>query len=139
MGTKPRLLFVCVENSNRSQMAEAFARLHGAERIEALSAGSRPSGVVNPRAIAALAELGYDLSTHASKPLADLPPGPYAAVVTMGCGDACPNVPARLREDWALPDPKHMDPPAFRAVRDEIERRVLDLLGRVLGEAPLER
>ena len=139
MGTKPRLLFVCVENSNRSQMAEAFARMHGARRVEAFSAGSRPSGVVNPRAVAALAELGYDLSAHGSKSLADLPAGPFAAVVTMGCGDACPNVAGRLREDWAIPDPRDMDQAAFREVRDEIERRVLDLLGRVLAEAPLER
>lgn len=124
----PRVLFVCVENSNRSQMAEAFARMHGAGEVEALSAGSRPSGQINPRAISAMRERGYDLTTHRSTGLDAIPPGPYAAVVTMGCGDACPWVAAARREDWALPDPRAMEPAAFNAVRDEIERRVLELL-----------
>ena len=127
----PRILFVCVENSNRSQMAEAFARLHGADRVEAFSAGSKPSGVVNPAAIAAMRELGYDLTRHESKSLSDLPDGHYAAVITMGCGDACPWIPAERREDWALPDPKHLAPPEFRAVRDEIARRVGLLLDSI--------
>ena len=126
-----RVLFVCVENSCRSQMAEAFARRLGGDAVEAVSAGSRPSGVVNPKAIASLAALGYDLSTHASKSLDEIPPGPFDAAITMGCGDACPNVPARLREDWALPDPKHMAPPAFDEVRDAIGNRVADLLARL--------
>lgn len=128
MPALPRVLFVCVENSNRSQMAEAFARMHGAGVVEAFSAGSRPSGVVNPRAIAAMAERGYDLTTHRSMGLDDVPPGPYAAVVTMGCGDACPWIAAERREDWALPDPRAMEREAFAAVRDDIERRVLALL-----------
>jgi arsenate reductase len=126
-----RVLFVCVENSCRSQMAEAFARRLGGAAVEAVSAGSRPSGVVNPKAIASLAAVGYDLSTHASKSLDEIPPGPYAAAVTMGCGDACPSVPARIREDWALPDPKHMQPAAFDEVRDAIRDRVADLLERL--------
>ena len=100
----PRLLFVCVENSNRSQMAEAFARIHGAGRYEAWSAGSRPSGLVNPKAIAALAERGYDLSTHRSKSVDELPRAPFAAVITMGCGDACPSVASRIHEDWQIPE-----------------------------------
>lgn len=125
--TKPRLLFVCVENSNRSQMAEAFARMNGAE---AYSAGSRPSGVVNPKAIAAMRERGYDLSTHVSKSLQQIPQGEYDYVVTMGCGDECPFIPARNREDWELPDPKHLEPAEFNKVRDEIERRVKDLIAR---------
>lgn len=129
--TPKRLLFVCVENSNRSQMAEAFARLLGGHTVAAHSAGSRPSGTVNPRAIAAMAELGYDLAAHASKSLQDLPGGTWDAVVTMGCGDACPSVPARLREDWQIPDPRAMEPEAFRAVRNEIRDRVAELLGRV--------
>ena len=132
----PRVLFVCVENSNRSQMAEAFARIHGAGRVEAFSAGSRPSGVVNPRAIAAMAERGYDLGTHRSQGLDEMPPGPYAAVITMGCGDACPWIPAERREDWALPDPKHFDRDAFNAVRDDIERRVVALLDSLRGSSP---
>ena len=125
-----RLLFVCVENANRSQMAEAFARLHGGERVEALSAGSRPSGTINPKAVRFMAELGYDLSQHASTAL-DTVDGEFDAVITMGCGDRCPFLPARIREDWALPDPKHMDDEGYRAVRDEIGRRVRDLLDRL--------
>ncbi|MHC4973583.1 MAG: arsenate reductase ArsC [Planctomycetota bacterium] len=123
-----RLLFVCVENSCRSQMAEAFARIEGGETIEAWSAGSAPSGVVNPSAIAAMRELGYDLTTHTSKSLAVLPDHQFDAVVTMGCGDACPHIPARHRYDWAIPDPKAMDADRFREVRDEIARRVRELL-----------
>ena len=131
MSGLPRVLFVCVENSNRSQMAEAFARMHGAGRVEAFSAGSRPSGVINPRAITAMAERGYDLTSHRSQGLDEIPDGSYAAVVTMGCGDACPWVPAERREDWALPDPRDMDRDAFNRVRDEIERRVLALIDAI--------
>lgn len=123
-----RVLFVCVENSNRSQMAEAFARMHGGERVEAFSAGSRPSGRVNPKAIEAMRQRGYDLATHASKSLDDLPQGTFDAVVTMGCGDACPHVPARSRHDWQIPDPRELEGEAFARVRDTIERQVLDLL-----------
>jgi len=121
---KKRMLFVCIENSNRSQMAEAFARIHGGDRIEAYSSGSRPSGVVNPKAIASMAELGYDLSAHGSKSLAEIPQVDYDFVATMGCGDACPTVRAKVREDWAIPDPKHLPPDEFRAVRDLIEAKV---------------
>jgi arsenate reductase (thioredoxin) len=123
-----RLLFVCIENSCRSQIAEAFARIHGGADVDAVSAGSHPSGVVNPKAIVSMRELGYDLSAHASKSLDDIPPGPYDVVVTMGCGDACPWVSAHRREDWDIPDPKDMEPAAFRVVRDEIGRRVRELL-----------
>jgi len=122
-----RVLFVCVENSNRSQMAEAFARMQGGDRIEAWSAGSRPSGAINPKAVRYMAELGYDLSTHRSKSLDEVSGG-FDAVVTMGCGDSCPWVPARIREDWALADPKHLDDDGYRAVRDEIARRVARLM-----------
>lgn len=122
-----RVLFVCVENSNRSQMAEAFARMLGGANVEALSAGSAPSGRLNPKAIRFMAELGYDLSRHASKSLAEID-GEFDAVVTMGCGDSCPWVPAKSREDWQLPDPRDMDDDAYRGVRDEIGRRVKALL-----------
>ena len=125
-----RVLFVCVENANRSQMAEAFARLHGGEGVEALSAGSRPSGVINPKAIRFMAELGVDLTTHDSKSL-DQIDGAFDAVITMGCGDSCPWVPARIREDWALPDPKHMADDDYRVVRDTIGAKVRDLLDRL--------
>jgi arsenate reductase (thioredoxin) len=126
-----RVLFVCVENSNRSQMAQAYARIHGGSTIEAHSAGSRPSGKINPKAVAAMAELGYDLSAHQSKSLDDVPNGPYDAAVTMGCGDACPLVEARIREDWQIPDPRDMAPEQFRDVRDLIESKVKDLLQRL--------
>lgn len=123
-----RLLFVCVENSNRSQMAEAFARLLGGERVEAYSAGSRPSGKVNPKAIVAMSELGYDLARHRSKSLAEIPAGEFDAVVTMGCGDSCPFVPAKRRIDWQIPDPREMPPDEFRVVRDLIGDKVRQLL-----------
>ena len=125
---KKRIVFVCVENSNRSQMAEAFARIHGGDRIEAYSAGSRPSGQVNPKAVEAMREKGYDLTAHRSKSLNDLEAIDFDAAVTMGCGDECPNLRARRRADWQIPDPKHMPPEQFRQVRDLIESNVQKLL-----------
>lgn len=131
MSGKKRVLFVCVENSNRSQMAEAFARIHGGDRIEAYSAGSRPSGQVNPRAIEAMRELGYDLSQHRSVSLNDVPDLEYDFVATMGCGDECPFVRARQREDWSIPDPRNLPPDEFRKVRGLIESKVKALLSRL--------
>ena len=110
-------------------MAEAFARLHGGAEVEAHSAGSRPSGRINPKALRFMAELGYDLATHRSKSLDEIDGLQFDAVITMGCGDNCPWVPAKRREDWALPDPKHFDDDGYRAVRDEISARVKSLLG----------
>ena len=127
MITMKRVLFVCVENSNRSQMAEAFAHIYGGDNVEAISAGSKPSGVINPKAIRFMDELGYDLTQHASKSLDDVT-GDFDAVITMGCGDNCPWVPAKRREDWGLPDPKHMEDTDYRAVRDDIASRVKTLL-----------
>lgn len=123
-----KVLFVCVENSNRSQMAEAFARLHGAGKVEAYSAGSRPSGRINPRAIAAMQEIGYDLTTHTSKGLEAFQGQQVDVAVTMGCGDACPLVHALRREDWHIPDPRDMPPEQFREVRNLIEAKVKELL-----------
>ena len=123
-----RLLFVCVENSNRSQLAEAFARIHVGENIEAYSAGSQPSGEVNQKAIAAMREVGYDLSKHKSKSLEDIPQVEYDFVATMGCGDACPFVRAKQRENWQIPDPKNLPPAGFNEVRDLIEQKVRDAL-----------
>jgi protein-tyrosine-phosphatase len=123
-----RVVFVCVENSNRSQMAEAFARIHGEGLVEAYSAGSRPSGKVNPKAIEAMNELGYDLTTHRSKSLADLAGQEFDVAVTMGCGDECPFIRAKDRQDWQIPDPKALPPNEFRAVRDLIEAKVKALL-----------
>jgi protein-tyrosine-phosphatase len=133
-----RVLFVCTENANRSQMAEAFARRHGAGLIEARSAGSRPSGRVNPRAIEAMRELGYDLTSHQSGSIDAAGPGPWDYVVTMGCGDDCPWVAARHREDWALQDPRDLPPAEFRVVRDDIERRVRHLIDRIRSSAESE-
>lgn len=124
-----KLLFVCVENSNRSQMSQAFAKILGGENVEAYSAGSAPSGKINPKAIAAMAELGYDLSGHASKSLDEVKDfAPFDAVVTMGCGDACPWMPAKQFIDWQIPDPRHMDEAEFRQVRDFIRSQVEQLL-----------
>lgn len=128
-----RFLFVCVENSCRSQMAQAFAIMAG---IEALSAGSKPSGVVHPKAIASMAALGYDLSTHESTSVGELPDLSFDLVVTMGCGDACPNVAARAREDWEIPDPKHLDTEAFAEVRDQIARELAAAVRRLHEDAP---
>jgi len=126
-----RVLFVCVENSNRSQMAEAFARIHGGDQVEAYSAGSRPSGRVNPKAVEAMKELDYDLSRHTSKSLDDLPDVQFDFVATMGCGDECPFVRAKRREDWNIPDPKDMLAHDFREVRDLIESKVKAVLSEL--------
>ena len=126
-----RILFVCVENSCRSQIAEAFARMEGAGAVEPYSAGSKPSGQVNPKAVASMRELGYDLGTHVSKSLSEIPVIEYDVAVTMGCGDACPSVRAKRHEDWAIPDPKGMAPEEFRAVRDSIQQKVQELLAKL--------
>jgi len=123
-----RVLFVCVENSNRSQMAEAFARIHGVGKIEAHSAGSRPSGRVNPRAVEAMRELGYDLTRHVSKGLDGFNGQVVDVAVTMGCGDECPLVAAQQRVDWKIPDPKDMTPEQFREVRNLSETKVRELI-----------
>ena len=126
---KKKILFVCIENSNRSQMSEAFAKIHGKENIEAYSAGSKPSGIVNPKAITAMKELDYDLSAHDSKSLDEVKQyAPFDAVITMGCGDACPWMPAKKFIDWEIPDPKNMEPDEFNKVRDLIEQKVKALL-----------
>ena len=129
---KKKLLFVCVENSNRSQMSQAFARILGGDLIEPYSAGSKPSGIVNAKAIAAMKAIGYDLSTHESKSLDDVRAfAPFDVVVTMGCGDACPWMPAHKFVDWQIPDPKHMDAAAFNEVRDLIKSKVQELLAGI--------
>ncbi len=126
---KKKLLFVCIENSNRSQMSQAFAKIYGGDAVEAYSAGSKPSGIVNPKAIAAMKELEYDLSKHDSKSLDEVKPfAPFDAVITMGCGDACPWMPAKKFIDWQIPDPKNMEPNEFNKVRDFIGEQVKNLL-----------
>jgi protein-tyrosine-phosphatase len=129
---KKKILFVCIENSNRSQMAQAFAKIIGGEEVEAYSAGSRPSGKINPKAIQAMALLGYDLSSHASKSLEEVKSkSPFDVVVTMGCGDACPWMPTRQTVDWQIPDPRDMNEEQFLRVRDLIREKVKDLLGTI--------
>src|SRR5687767_6979432 len=115
------ILFVCIENSNRSQIAEAFVKIHGKGRAVAMSAGSKPSGKINPKAVASMKELGYDLSKHESKSVEAFRDAEFDYVVTMGCGDACPFIPAKHRIDWQIPDPREMDPEKFREVRNMIE------------------
>ena len=124
-----KILFVCIENSNRSQMSQAFAKMLGGSAIEAYSSGSRPSGNINPKAIASMKELGYDLTTHHSKSLEEVKQyAPFDAVVTMGCGDACPWMPAKKFIDWEIPDPRDMNEEEFRKVREKIKDKVKDLL-----------
>lgn len=124
-----KILFVCIENSNRSQMAQAFATMYGRGNVLAYSAGSAPSGKINPKAIAAMRELHYDLSGHTSKSLDDVKTeAPFDVVVTMGCGDACPWMPAKQHIDWQIPDPRHMNTAQFHEVRDLIGRKVKELI-----------
>lgn len=126
---KKKFLFVCIENSNRSQMAQAFATILGKKKIQAFSAGSKPSGTVNPKAIAAMAELNYDLSNHDSKSLKEVEVfAPFDVVITMGCGDVCPWMPAKQFIDWQIPDPRNMDKEEFNTVRDFIKQQVEQLI-----------
>jgi protein-tyrosine-phosphatase len=129
-----KVLFVCVENSCRSQIAEAFAKIHGAGIIDPYSSGSRPSGIVNPKAIASMKDIGYDMSTHRSKPLSEIPDIEYDYVITMGCGDECPFVKSKHREDWAIPDPKDMDMEGFQNIRDMIKEKVKKLISDIRKE-----
>lgn len=123
-----RILFVCVANSCRSQMAEGFAREYGAGIVEAYSAGTQPSGTVDPRAVEVMHEAGIDISGQGSKGFADLPAKEFDIVIGMGCGDTCPLVPSRGRLTWDISDPKGADIRAFRAVRDDIRDHVLELI-----------
>lgn len=130
-GPPKRVLFVCVENCNRSQMAEAFARMFAVGRVEAYSAGCHPAECVHPKAIAAMDELGYDLRRHFPKGLSDLPDVEFDVVVTMGCENECLVLKTKLREDWNIPCPKAMPSEQFRTVRDEIKEKVKDLVARL--------
>lgn len=126
---KLKLLFVCVENSNRSQMSEAFAKILGKDKVEAFSAGSNPSGIVNSKAIFAMKDFGYNLSKHQSKSLKEVEQfAPFDMVITMGCGDACPWMPAKEFIDWQIPDPKNVEPQEFNKIRDLIKEKVSALL-----------
>jgi protein-tyrosine-phosphatase len=116
-------------------MAEAFARMHGGDAFEAHSAGSRPSGRVNPRAVQFMSEKGYDLTAHESKSLDAFNGTDVDVAVTMGCGDSCPLVLAGRREEWNIPDPKELPDDEFRKVRDLIEQKVKDLLAQLADGA----
>lgn len=126
-----RVLFVCIENSCRSQMAEGFARRHGAGVVEVASAGSRPSGRVNADAVRVMAERGIDIASQPSKGFADLPFREVDYLVTMGCKDVCPFFPTRGQREWNLADPKGQPLEFFREVRDEIEREVIELIEEI--------
>ena len=123
-----KILFVCVENSCRSQIAEAYGKIHGQGMVEVYSSGSKPSGVVNPKAIATMAAVGYDLKAHHSKSLDEVAQFEYEYAITMGCGDECPNIKAKHREDWAISDPKHLNEADFSVIRDDIEKKVIELI-----------
>jgi arsenate reductase len=130
---KISLLFVCIGNACRSQMAEGFARSLGADRVLAYSAGSRPAGFVAAGAIETMKEKDIDISGQASKSVEDFRNESFDAVITMGCGDACPWVPAKRRFDWKIPDPIGQSPEFFREVRDQIENQVRELLTLMTG------
>ncbi|HEX6151842.1 arsenate reductase ArsC [Nocardioides sp.] len=122
--TKPTVLFVCVHNAGRSQMAAGYLRHLAGDRIDVLSAGSQPADQVNPVAVAAMAEDGIDIASQEPKLLADAAVRRADVVVTMGCGDECPFYPGRRYEDWVLDDPAGLDIDAVRPIRDEIRARV---------------
>ncbi|MGH8103428.1 MAG: arsenate reductase ArsC [bacterium] len=132
-----RILFVCIGNSCRSQMAEGWAKAMGGDRVEIYSAGSYPAGFVADGSTVVMQEVGISLADHHSKGLKDVPQGPYDAVVTMGCGDACPWIPANQRFDWNIEDPIGMPIEMYRETRDFIRGKVEELLKtlRVMEEA----
>ena len=124
----PAVLFVCVHNAGRSQMAAAFLRHLAGDRVEVISAGSAPAEVVNPVAREAMAEVGVDLAGERPKLLQDSAVRRAEVVITMGCGDTCPIYPGKRYEDWDVPDPAGKEIAEVRPIRDEIERRVRALL-----------
>ena len=126
--TKPVIAFICIENSCRSQIAEAFGKGLNQDTYEIKSAGSLPSGNVNPKAIELMAELGYDMSLQRSTGIDELENHEIEMIVTMGCGDACPNISAKEKIDWEIPDPKEMSLSDFRKIRDLIKNHVEKLL-----------
>ncbi len=123
-----RVLFVCIENAGRSQMAEALTKLYAGDSVEPYSAGSRASGTINPDAVTAMKELGYDLSTHKSKSLREIPDVEYDAVVTMGCGDECPFVRAKRHFDWNIVDTRGKGIDDVREIRDSIATHVSEFV-----------
>ena len=133
MSKKPTVLFVCVHNAGRSQMAAGFMRELGGDRVEVLSAGSAPKDSINPIAVEAMAEVGIDIRNQQPKVLTTEAVLESDAVITMGCGDACPFYPGKRYEDWVLEDPAGQDIVFVRKVRDEIKGRVATLLSELLA------
>jgi protein-tyrosine-phosphatase len=134
MTAKPQVLFVCVHNAGRSQMAAALTEMHGQGLIDVRSAGSEPADQVNQAAVEAMAELGVDITARQPKLLSDEAVRESDVVITMGCGDACPIYPGKRYLDWELDDPAGQDLDAVREIRNEINRRVLDLVQGLLGD-----
>jgi len=129
---QPEVLFVCVHNAGRSQMAAGLVRLRSEGRVHVRSAGSDPGETINPAVVDAMAELGVDLSQEFPKPLTDEVVRAADVVITMGCGDACPIYPGRRYEDWTLDDPAGQEIETVRRIRDEIDTRVRQLIGELL-------
>ncbi|NCV45344.1 MAG: arsenate reductase ArsC [Actinobacteria bacterium] len=132
MSKRPTVLFVCVHNAGRSQMAAGFMEHYGEGRVEVLSAGSAPKESINPIAVEAMLEKGIDIANRKPKVLTNESVQASDVVITMGCGDACPFYPGKRYEDWALDDPAGQDLAFVRNVRDEIEKRVTNLLSEIL-------
>jgi protein-tyrosine-phosphatase len=128
----PEVLFVCVHNAGRSQMAAGLVKLRSQGRVHVRSAGSAPAEEINPAAVQAMAELGVDLSEEFPKPLTNDAVSAADVVITMGCGDACPIYPGKRYEDWELEDPDGKDLETVRRIRDEIDQRVQQLIGELL-------
>ena len=126
--TTPTVLFVCVHNAGRSQMAAGWLQHLAGDRVEVLSAGSAPADSINPVAVEAMAEVGVDITAAAPKVLTDDAVRESDVVITMGCGDACPFHPGKRYEDWKLDDPAGQGIEAVRPIRDEIRRRVEELI-----------
>jgi arsenate reductase len=133
---QPEVLFVCVHNAGRSQMAAGLLRLRSQGRINVRSAGSTPAEEINPNAIAALEELGIDMGEAFPKPLTDEVVRAADVVITMGCGDACPIFPGKRYEDWVLDDPAGQDLETVRRIRDDLDQRVQKLIGELLPQSP---
>lgn len=136
---QPEVLFVCVQNAGRSQMAAGLVRLRSNGRIHVRSAGSAPADDVNPAVLEAMAEVGVDLREEFPKPLTDEVVQAADVVITMGCGDACPIYPGKRYEDWELDDPADQDAETVRRIRDEIDRRVQGLVEQLVPEIPAAR
>lgn len=133
---RPEVLFVCVHNAGRSQMAAAFLSHHGGDRVVVRSAGSAPAQDINPAVVEAMLEIGIDLRAEGATPkkLSDAAVEASDVVITMGCGDACPFYPGKRYEDWKLDDPAGQGVAAVRPIRDEIERRIKGLLADLLPD-----